>query len=783
VSHIEAFQTALPIVLELNGMFVVTSLRMPLKIKAKDWPFASLVFAAIVFNLIFLFPEVSIPVPNLNDNVLHYTLVERASDALNSRDNILDPWVSYWDMGFPVFQYYQHLPHLFVAMLNWVTGGRLDLFTLFNWVKYLILAFFPLSIYISSRKLELPKAAAAFSALCASLLSTDGLFGTDFSSFVWRGSGLYPQIWGIVLFPLCLGQIYSTIKYNKGYFRSILVFTVLLLSHVIYAYMAVLSLLVFLFLRIDKVRFKQKVARLAVVFAFSGIVSSYFLIPFMLNGDYLNRSVWEIQEKYDSYGHKVVLEKLFNGDLLDYGRLPILTLLMFLGLARAITKRDESQRLTLALFFLWLLLYFGRPTWGVLLNILPMSSDLHLHRFIGGLHVASIFLIGIGLNALWDFVTGEAKRIANRVTTTRTSAGNGAERPRSRSRFVHVAVGCVLLAAILTPVWKERIRYLNENKVMMEATNEAVKHESGNIRELVDYLRGLQKEAPGRVFAGLATTWGKQFSIGDVRMYALLSVEKIDALSYLYHAMSLNADIQVHFDETQPAHYNLFNVGYVVAPRERTFPSFVSPIRTIGNWTVYKVDTSGYFDLVQSDIALYGTKDNWYRANFRWFNSDLMKRKEHPSIFFQRDPDDGSYRQWLNMSENLALPAAANSAPEDNGDIVSSRVENQAYSASVLVRKPCYLLFKMTYHPYWRVLVDNTAQETVMLSPSFIGVHLEPGEHQVKFQYQSPRYKALLLLLGFLTLIALVLFEKKLVGGLAPILEDRPAKRIRRSRP
>lgn len=182
----------------------------------------------------------------------------------------------------------------------------------------------------------------------------------------------------------------TTIKYNKGYFKSIVLFTVLLLSHVIYAYMAVLSLLVFLFLRIGKVRFKQNVARLALIFAFSGIVSSYFLIPFILNGDYLNRSVWEAQEKYNSYGHKVVLEKLFNGDLLDYGRLPILTLLMFLGLARAVTKREDSHRLTLALFLLWLLLYFGRPTWGAILNFLPMSSDLHLHRFIGGLHLASI---------------------------------------------------------------------------------------------------------------------------------------------------------------------------------------------------------------------------------------------------------------------------------------------------------------------------------------------------------------------------------------------------------
>src|ERR1044072_7386049 len=221
---------------------------MPFKINSKGWSHLSLIVVAILFNLILLFPEVSIPVPNLTDNVLHYSLIERAADAMEARTNVLDPWVTYWDMGFPVFQYYQHLPHMLVAAVHQLSGKRADLFSLFNWTKYLLLASFPLAIYIGSRKLEMAKTTAAFSALCASLLSTDGLFGTDFSSFVWRGSGLYPQIWGIVLFPVCLGQTYSTIKYNKGYLRSILVFTVLLLSHVIYAYMAVLSLLVFLFL-------------------------------------------------------------------------------------------------------------------------------------------------------------------------------------------------------------------------------------------------------------------------------------------------------------------------------------------------------------------------------------------------------------------------------------------------------------------------------------------------------------------------------------------------------
>ncbi len=297
---------------------------------------------------------------------------------------------------------------------------------------------------------------------------------------------------------------------------------------------------------------------------------------------------------------------------------------------------------------------------------------------------------------------------------------------------------------------------------MMKTTYEAFTQEDRNIRELVGYLKELQKNAPARVYVGLPTTWGKDFAVGAVPMYAVLSVEKLDALSYLYHAMSLNADIQVHFDETDPTDYNLFNVGYVVAPKERTFPEFVRPIRSFNNWVVYKVQTSGYFDLVHSDIAFHGTKENWYRANFQWLKSGLLKAKQHPSIFVRNE--GGPYREWLNMGESITLPAATELPQNQNGEIVSERIDNQTYSASVVTKEWPYLLFKMTYHPNWHVSVDNVARETVMLAPSFIGVRLEPGEHQISFKYEPPRYKTPLLVLGFVTLVLLFFLEKKLIS-------------------
>jgi hypothetical protein len=71
----------------------------------------------------------------------------------------------------------------------------------------------------------------------------------------------------------------------------------------------------------------------------------------------------------------------------------------------------------------------------------------------------------------------------------------------------------------------------------------------------------LRQLPPGRVYAGLGGNWGADYKVGEVPVYALLQRAGFDMLGYLYHALSLNADIQVLFDEGRPEQYNLFNVA------------------------------------------------------------------------------------------------------------------------------------------------------------------------------------------------------------------------------
>src|SRR5262249_56222559 len=126
--------------------------------------FLTLVLVPIAFNAVTLWPEASVPVPNLNDDATHYLLIERASEALATGENPIDHWVPELELGFPWFLYYQHLPHFVVIGLHRLLLGRVGLFTLFNLVRYVLLLGSPLAVYWSMRRMAFSVVAAGTAA-------------------------------------------------------------------------------------------------------------------------------------------------------------------------------------------------------------------------------------------------------------------------------------------------------------------------------------------------------------------------------------------------------------------------------------------------------------------------------------------------------------------------------------------------------------------------------------------------------------------------------------------
>ncbi len=218
-----------------------------LKTRWRTIAVAALLAAPILFNAIALLPEVRCPVPSLNDDAFHYLFVQRAAQAIAAGDNPVDHWVPELELGFPQFFYYQHLPHLAVLALHLMLFKSVSLLTLFNLVRYLLMVLFPLTVYWSMRRMEFSIAASAIGAAFSPLLSSSIGYGFDFGSYVWRGSGMYTQLWTMHLLFISTACLYRVLSRGTDYRAAIVACSLLVLSDLIYAYMmAVTAVMLFL---------------------------------------------------------------------------------------------------------------------------------------------------------------------------------------------------------------------------------------------------------------------------------------------------------------------------------------------------------------------------------------------------------------------------------------------------------------------------------------------------------------------------------------------------------
>ena len=691
-----------------------------------------LVLFAVAFNLYHLFPEVSVKVTDPNDTGMHLLATELAVESITQGLDFTDPWMGSIGMGFPLFHYYQHLPYLSTALVHILTLRTLSPFELVNWTTYLLLSLFPLSIYWSMRRIGFDQLSSAMGGLVASLTATDGLYGLDFASYVWRGYGIYPQLWAMVVMPPALAICYRVLRDGRGYFWATLLLAATLMSHLIYGSIVFLTLGVLTFLpttrlltsefpRVIWMRWK----RLLILLVMVVVATSYFLAPLILDQPYLNLSVLEDPRLYDSYGYSVLLPALARGELFDFGRFPSFTILLAIGFGICLRRwREERYLIPVAIFSLWLLLYFGRSPWGPLIDILPMGRDMHFHRLIAGVHFGGIFLMAIALATLWRWAIA-----------------------RKNVSFFVAAIALTLL--IMLPAYSERRTYLTQNAQIMRENRQAIAAEESDLRALFKKLKQLP---PGRVYAGQPTQWGNEYAVGAVPVLVLLHAEGLDMMGHIYHAYSLNGDIQFFFGENRREQYNLYNVRYVVAPEDRDFPAFVQPLQQFGRHRLYQVETTGYFDLVGSSLEFTGGRTDFFPAATDWLAGELPSVKQHPAMFLgrHRTVDGGSFKGRVEAS-----------AGPSRGTVLSEEIGRNFFAADVTVERDSLLLLKATYHPNWRATVDGVKADTVMLMPSFVGVQLPPGDHQVRLEYRPRRLRIILMSLGLITFPLIAMGEKR----------------------
>jgi hypothetical protein len=361
------------------------------------------------------------------------------------------------------------------------------------------------------------------------------------------------------------------------------------------------------------------------------------------------------------------------------------------------------------------LLYFGRPTLGPLVDLLPLSDGLFLHRLVGGVDIFAIILIGSGGAWLWQLARATSSRI----------------------RLVAVGAASLLLFA---PALVERWSYYAQNSEWMRQTQSAIDadEDAGTV------LAALAREPQGRVYAGLRDNWGETLDFAipfrSVRFYHLLGHSGLDAVAPPNQSLSLNADLLWGFNDQDLSHYRLFNVDYVIAPRTVTFPPALRALTTTSKYVLYAAPGRGYAEyaaIARSEPA--ATQADLFARELAWFSAGeasrwAFTRFEYADARSIRTPD----------------PIAGCPA----GQIAYERVQPARFEVLARCGTPSAMVIKVTYHPNWRVTVDGSEVATFMASPSLLAFALPAGEHFIVAEYRSTPVKGPLLVLAGLVLTA-----------------------------
>jgi len=366
-----------------------------------------------------------------NDNTFQFALVDRTNQIWTFAQQkcsgifspfcvttqLVDHWVPNWAEGYNLPYYYSHVPQILIVAGFRVTSflmPHISLFTYYHWVIYLLLCLFPVSVFIALRLIRLPWLMSGFGALIATHLSTDGLYGLDPASFLWRGYGLSSQLFSMIWLPLALATALRYFSRDtqdrqathtlRASLPPMLFLTATTAGHLglgIIAFMSIAILAISPYIQsILEQSWTKKTTHellytgrtLGILFGGVGLLLGYWIFPILKDGNYHNISVWDGIWKFNSFGYREVLKNLLNGDLFDYGRLPILTVLVGIGV---LVSAQTAHFPFVLLFGFWLLMYFGRTTWGGLFSLIPGMSEYHLSRFIVGVHLSGIFLIPI----------------------------------------------------------------------------------------------------------------------------------------------------------------------------------------------------------------------------------------------------------------------------------------------------------------------------------------------------------------------------------------------------
>jgi hypothetical protein len=698
----------------------------------------AIVALTVAFNLWVLRAEAT-PVHNLNDGTVHRSMIAWAEQRWSNGHLPLDGWYPQVGLGSSRFHHYQSLPHVLTGLLAIPIGSD----RAYSLTLYLGLAFWPLAVFAGGRLLGLGRWRSACAALASPLVVSAPTLGYEWGSYAWRGYGTWTQLWGMWLLPLAWGFGFRAVSRGRSYAWAALTVALTVAVHLLTGYLALLSIGLFALLRPS--RLLHRIGRAAAVGVGSLAIAAWVVVPLLLDRAFTIQDEFSRGKVfYDSFGARRILAWLVSGELFDRDRFPVLTILFGLGVVLSVLRwrRDERVRAVVAVGLLSLLLFFGRPTLGPVLRLLPGSGDLFLRRYVFGFHLAGLYLMGIAMAWL------------GRAAVTRLR--------RLRPRPAVAVAGLVVVAVLaLSPAWGERAAWAARGGEWIHEQQAIEATDGADVAELVSIA---ERSGPGRIYAGSRSNWGSMYRIGQVPVYAELLSLDVDQLGFTRPTWSLSSPAEARFANENPAHYDVFDVRYLILPVDRTAPVDAELLAERGRHVLWRVPVDGAVEVVDTGPPIAADRTNLGVRVASWLSSDLPAADVYPAVAFAGVEAPAA---------TVAVGAIPTESPGRVLDVALQLADGRA-TTIVDVRRPAAVILKASFDNRWRVVVDGRELDAQMFAPGFVGRMVSPGRHQVSFEYVPfPRYD-LLLAIGAVAFVVLLLAPERIAARRRPSAAGEP---------
>lgn len=692
------------------------------------WGWAPWLFVggACLFGLLTLSGELTTVQP-VNDEAVHFEMVRWAVQQIHEGHGLpLDGWFPYLSLGDAQFSHYQSLPHVITAYISLILGTD----SAVRWTGYLLFALFPLSVYAGSRLLGWSRWVAGVAALVTPLLVSVTGYGYESFSYTWLGNGLWSQEWGMFLLPLAWGLSWRAVNGSgqRTYALAALVVGLTIAMHFLTGYFALLSIGVFMIVVWRGLL--PRIGRAALVFGAAALVAGWVVVPLITDAAYFNLSEFNQNTFWlNSWGAPQIVGWLFTGQVFDAGRFPVVSLLVALGAVVCVCRfrKDARARALVGLMALSLVLFSGRPTFGFILNLLPGSSDLLLHRYLMGVQLSGVMLAGVGLAWVGEFAL-------NLVRTWRPHV-----------RPVLIAAGLMGAAVLITlPGWFDRAAYAASDSTSISLQVDGDQTDGAALDVLINDIHA---GGGGRTYAGLPGNWGAQYVIGQVPVFEYLANKNVDEVGFLLRTPSLVADNEAYFNQADPAQYELYNVRYILMPSGMRPPVPATFLASSGRHRLWLVQTTGYLQVVDTAGIIEADRSDMATQVQPFLRSAAFHQGELATVAFT-----GAAA----AAPTLPVGATPDTPAGTSTDLVV-HTQDGFFAGNVTAFRAAAVVLKATYDPRWHVTVDGNAVTPYMVAPGFVAVSVPPGRHSVVFEYVAYSHYPLLLAIGGLTLLILPL--------------------------